>query len=409
MYNSVVSIDRKKWILLFLLLGSFSNVVSQEKTIIYSHEVETFNYILGTQTFAPSYQFTDQTELVETAQAIYNMGSNILKTALAMNKFSDMKGEFSSLVDIAREEPSFQKVLDMDFTYYHLWVYPVDPVPAVFYNGLTQEEADNEYQQLYDLTTYLLSAYSNTGKLFYLGNWEGDWHLYYHFDISKPVPAAAVKGMIDWYNIRQRAIDDAKAATDYTGVDVWHYAEIALTNTANKEDLVTVASHVLPYTNVDYVSYSTYDVTRALHTYRDMKKELTSALNWVENLLPPKSDISGKRVWIGEYGYPFGRNPGNVDPKTPAEQDLFARNVMRVGLEWGAPFILWWEMYNNEVKDGRQLGFWLIDDKGATQPIYHTHYNFYQKGKAYVAEFLKNNGRVPKEDEYRSAAEKWLK
>ena len=85
--------------------------------------------------------------------------------------------------------------------------------------------------------------------------------------MSKPVPAAAVKGMIDWYNIRQRAIDDAKAATDYTGVDVWHYAEIALTNTANKEDLVTVASHVLPYTNVDYVSYSTYDVTRALHTY----------------------------------------------------------------------------------------------------------------------------------------------
>ena len=90
MYNSVVSIDRKKWILLFLLLGSFSNVVSQEKTIIYSPEVETFNYILGTQTFAPSYQFTDQTELVETAQAIYDMGSNILKTALAMNKFSDM-------------------------------------------------------------------------------------------------------------------------------------------------------------------------------------------------------------------------------------------------------------------------------------------------------------------------------
>ncbi len=50
--------------------------------------------------------------------------------------------------------------------------------------------------------------------------------------------------------------------------------------------------------------------------------------------------------------------------------DLLARHVMRAGLKWGCPFVLYWEMYNNEVTpDGRQRGFWLIDDHGIKQPV----------------------------------------
>ncbi len=32
-----------------------------------------------------------------------------------------------------------------------------------------------EYRQIYDLTAYLLTRYRDTGKAFYLGNWEADW------------------------------------------------------------------------------------------------------------------------------------------------------------------------------------------------------------------------------------------
>jgi hypothetical protein len=41
-----------------------------------------FNYILGTQSIGATYQFTDQTLMVETAQAILDLGSNVLKITM---------------------------------------------------------------------------------------------------------------------------------------------------------------------------------------------------------------------------------------------------------------------------------------------------------------------------------------
>jgi hypothetical protein len=42
----------------------------------------SFNYILGAQTIGATYQFTQESVLVETAQAILEMGSNLLKFAM---------------------------------------------------------------------------------------------------------------------------------------------------------------------------------------------------------------------------------------------------------------------------------------------------------------------------------------
>jgi hypothetical protein len=36
-------------------------------------------------------------------------------------------------------------------------------------------------------------------------------------------------------------------------------------------------------------------------------------------------------------------------------------------------------MYNNEVRDGRQRGFWLIDNEGRKQPAYFTLQKYYEK------------------------------
>ena len=77
-------------------------------------------------------------------------------------------------------------------------------------------------------------------------------------------------------------------------------------------------------------------------------------------------------MFIGEYGFP-------ADRYTPQEQDTLSRRVMRIGLEWGCPFALYWEMYNNEVRDGRQRGFWLIDNEGRKQPIYFTLQKYYEE------------------------------
>ncbi len=369
-------------------------------------EVETFNYVLGTQTVTPAYKFSDESDLVETAKAIRDMGSNTLKIALGTHKYMDCPGSYASLADLIENEPSFRAVLEMDFSFYQFWAYGADSLPAIFYDGLSDEEKQQEYKAIYDLAAYLLTQYRDSGKTFYIGHWEGDWHLYWQFDTSQLPPESAITGMIDWLNIRQKAIDDAKTAVGVQGMAIYHYAEVCKVD-LGLEGGVCMTTHVLPHTDVDYVSYSTYDITREIMTYEDMKLKLTAALDFIEEHLPQKSGIPGKRVWIGEYGYPVGRG-GAHDPKTPQEQDRRSRIMMRVALEWGCPFVLWWEMYNNEVRDGKHNGFWLIDDKGEKQPIYHTHQKFYDTAKEYVAGFLADNGRVPTAEEFKEIAVTWL-
>ena len=153
----------------------------------------------------------------------------------------------------------------------------------------------------------------------------------------------------------------------------------------------SVTNSVIPKTNVDYVSYSTYD------SLGDIPTNLPKALSYIEGKLPPKPGFDGKRVFIGEYGFPARRVP-------EAERDRRSRQVMRAGLQWGCPFILCWQMYNNEFSDGQQNGYWLIDDKGVKQPLWHTHHDFYQKSRRYVADFRQKEGRLPTSEEFRRFA-----
>ena len=97
-----------------------------------------------------------------------------------------------------------------------------------------------------------------------------------------------------------------------------------------------VDNDVLPHTAVDYVSYSCYETINS--HIGNVSKPLHDALNFIESKLPPKVDIHGKRVFIGEYGFSLEHT------KTPQKQDLYARDVCRAALEWGCPFVLYWEM-----------------------------------------------------------------
>jgi hypothetical protein len=155
---------------------------------------------------------------------------------------------------------------------------------------------------MYDLTHYLLTNYNNSGKTFYLGHWEGDGYLEVNNWTTNP-PAAVPPAMVNWLNHRQKAIDDAKAATTFSNVNVFGYAEVnrvrdAMLNGATNN--VRVINYVVPYvTNLDYVSYSSYDVMN-LST-----STLYSTLDYVEAHIPTNKAavIPGERLWIGEYGW----------------------------------------------------------------------------------------------------------
>jgi hypothetical protein len=361
-------------------------------------DIDRFNYVIGTQTIGAAYQFTAEPRIVETACAILDMGSNTLKFRMSKDYFGKNNNvaaanpAIKSLTDLARDEPAHKAVLDMPFADYIIWSYCFSP--GWWHSGFSKEDQEKEYREFHEFASYLLRTYSGSGKRFYLGHWEGDWHLRNGYDTGSDagVTPEAIQGMIDWLNIRQRAVDDANRDTPHKDVWVYNYTEVNLVKIAAMQGRPCVTNSVLPHTNVDYVSYSSYD----------SGLDLGPSLDYIASKLQPKAGIKGKRVWIGEYGFP-------AIAHSPAEQDQLSRKVMRAGLEWGCPFVLYWELYNNEIdKDGTQRGFWLIDDKGGKPPVYETHRSYYAWARRFVADFRKAQGRVPTAEEFRKQAVLWL-
>lgn len=359
-----------------------------------------FNAVIGTQTFDPSYRFTRKPRLVETAEAIRAMGGDTIKFQLSPayargnGNVDAARGGIRSLTELVRNEPAHRAVLGMPFSRFVLWTHTfhLDDDHDRWRKGLSAETAAGEYREVYDLVRHLLRTYRGTGKTFYLGHWEGDGLLRESIDAANDVRAneIACRGMADWLNTRQRAVDDARRDTPHDGVAVWHYTEVNHVRLA-MQGRPALVTRVLPRTNVDLVSYSCYDT-------QDDPRLLKAALAFIEQQLPPKPAIAGRRVFIGEYGFPAIRH-------TPTEQDRLSRQVMRAGLEWGTPLILYWAIYNNEVEpDGRQRGYWLIDDGGVKQPAYETHASFLAWARRHAAETISRSGRPPSAAEFRAAA-----
>ncbi|HWH67759.1 MAG TPA: hypothetical protein VNT26_00110, partial [Candidatus Sulfotelmatobacter sp.] len=282
-------------------------------------DVDRFNYAIGTQTFSPAYQFTQQTRLVETAEAIREMGATVIKFEMS-RRYARKNGniplpnpEMDSLTKLARDEPSHRKVLDMPFAYYVMWAHTFCGGDANWRRGFDKPAQAAEYREMYDFVAYLLKTYNGSGKTFYLGHWEGDGWMRGSVapENDAKVTPERVQRMVDWLNTRQRAVDDAKRNTPHAGVEVWHYTEVNHVKLA-MQGRKAVVNEVLPKTTVDFVSYSSYDTAKK-------PDELKAALSFIESKLPPKPGIPGKRVFIGEYGFPSIR-------WSPAEQEALSRN-----------------------------------------------------------------------------------
>lgn len=357
-------------------------------------EVENFNYVLGTQTIGPKYKFTSDDALVETAKEIYNMGSRILKISLNLSSYG-LSGSYSDVTSIVRDQPSFKYVVDMPFRDYFFWARS----NANWADGYSESERSTDSIQLYDLTKYLLTNYNNTGKTFYLGHWEGDWYLLPNYDRNYVPSDERCRNMARWYRTRQNAVDKAKSDTQFSGVNVFHYAEINQVVDAKDAGKKRVVNCVLPLTNVDYVSYSSYDAQ-----WFDQSR-YNSILNYIEANLPAKAGFTGKRVFVGEVGNSLEKSGWDI-----YKHESDNRKFLRTALAWGSPFVLYWEMYNNEfdTANNRHRGFWLINDKNEKQPLYFTFKYFYDAAKDYVARYKQINKTLPNYHEYAAWSANYL-
>ena len=381
--------------LLGLLLFTIMSGSRLEGATLSDPAVDAYNVRLGSQTFAGLYHFTTNTLLVETAEAIQGLGSGIIKMYLGSNfptqYRQNLPANVTNLLTLVRDLPSCHQVLDMSFNRVVCWAYPFSNPDAPFADGnYTSTEASNDYREMYDLTRYLLTNYNNSGKTFFLGHWEGDGYLSVNNWSTNPAPAV-IKGMINWENQRQRAVDDAKKATSNTNVGVFYYAEAnrvrdaMLNGPANNQRVI---NYVAPFlTNLDYLSYSSYDAMNL------SAADLYTTLDYMEAHLPTNkvSTIPGERIWIGEYGWGGSQSAAQQEPTTRA----YIQRLLNYRGQ-ALPMILFWEIYNNEP--GKL--YCLIDSNNVKTACYNLHSRFINNARLYVARFKENQGRLPTDSEF---------
>jgi hypothetical protein len=372
---------------------------------------EVFSLSVGAQSIGVRYQFSEESALVESAKGIAALGSDTLKIALTPKYVKDYKmsrnRKIQSLVDLVNLKPDYLKVMDMPFRNIMLWVYPFSDSRSAFSEGaVDKRERSKIYREIYDFTALLLKRYSGSGKSFFLGNWEGDWHVLlenYDYDLN-PNPNG-ISGAIDWFLLREKAIADAIENTPHHDVSVYFYVELNHVAKSMDAGKPTIVNSVLPFIKTDFVSWSSYDVTKQAVQLSEAegKQRVWNALDYIEAHLP-ESDIQGKRVFIGEYGYPL------VEFENPIQQSEYSASLIKWALEWGCPFILYWELYCNEFDEQKKAhrGYWLIDDKNEKQPVWFLHKAILDKGNAFVDSYQKENGILPTQKFYNEQIVSWM-
>ena len=359
--------------------------------------VDQYNCRMTTTLIGGGYQFTTNNMLVEGAMVLTNLGINSYKFRITSDGggYITLPSNITNLMLEAREVAPYRTVFDMPtLKHYVFWCYTfANPGNGSWNTGFTNaSKQTKEYNEIYALAQYFLTNYNNSGKSFYLGHWEGDWStgLSTSNTTTTNPPTAALQGMINWLNIRQKAVDDAMNNTPHTNVNVFNYTEVnRVTDVVNDSPPYTnrVINCVVPYvTNLDFVSWSAYDL-----------QDQTNVAFWLDyaaSLIPTNkvAKIPGKRLFLGEFGW--GTYPEYTQaPLIQAfDQALFS---------WGCPFSFYWELYDNETNaDGSFQSFDLIDSTGTLTANYRLYARYWNAARLQVLAFKQQHGRLPTDAEF---------
>jgi hypothetical protein len=384
--------------ILFLISISISGQNRIADSII---TLEDYNFVLGTNSFPTKYQFTKDSKLIEQAKQTKALGSNIFKTTISNKKLKDYGLKMSdayNIMQVIEQIPDYEQIFNMDFKYFFFWIHTATGVK--WKKGISKKEEIELYEEMFNFTKYLLEKYNDTGKTFMIGNWEGDWLLHGEGNRDKTPSKETVENMTKWFQIRQRAIEDAKIKTTSVNVNVFHYIEVNLA-VKGMEGKTCITKDILPNVDVDFVSYSSYESSKK-KDYQTNRESLTKVLNYIESQLKPKEGLPFKRrVFIGEYG----GHAFDDKPQTHLRQFDNVKDIMQIALEEDLPFALHWQLYNNEyAKDGKSKNMSLINEDGQKRPMYYLHQNYYMQLNDYLKNFKIQHLTYPSHENFKKQA-----
>jgi hypothetical protein len=201
-----------------------------------------------------------------------------------------------------------------------------------------RDQMRNEYA---DLSYRLYKAYSGTGKIFGIANWEGDNDLHcdsaYYFAANpefrsacehKRKTADAVAAYRQFLTLRQEGINAGQKRAEregLSGVSVVSIIEMSMFHLLRANHLANTLDDVIPFVpKSDYVSYSAWESAGA------GAGQLFSDLDALEHQF-------GGRLIVGEFGFDRGTD------KTAAERATASVYAMRRA---HVPYSVWWQIFD---------------------------------------------------------------
>ncbi len=355
---------------------------------------------LGITHYDGHYHLTDKPFLIEGAEAINRLGSNVAKFWLheeglpgyGYNTDASWAKALKTgrLVDVLRH-PNYVEALSQPFTTVFLEAFPLVGDKKSFFAG--ENNFADEEDQFHEVAAHLFKTYADRDITFILQNWEGDWMLRREEGGTwNKVPSEEIKRRCDAFirflTARQRGVDRARKEAAPSRCKVYHAAEVNRVWDGTK-GIPTLTTHVLPHVTLDLVSWSCYDGLKdPVATWQ--------GIELIRQSMRPSPTFGDDAVFIGEVGRP-------ETGLTETEVVEFWDRTMGVFLAMNIPWVVHWELYCNEPIDAKTKpdrrprqqsemnGFWFLRPDGTLS----------HSGK-YLTTLLKNAGKKLSAEEVRS-------
>jgi hypothetical protein len=258
----------------------------------------------------------------------------------------------TSFLDLA-SAPLYEEVFGMSFSTIVLEAFRPGRLGDYYLReGMTAQDEADEAAAFRELTVHLRQRWNGTGKTFVLQNWEGDWAVRGHFERDTDPTPEALDAFRRWMGARQRGVEEGRAAIPDSDVKVWNAAEANLVERA-MDGHPSLVTDVFPKVRCDLYSYSCWDPWGA-------GGRLKERLDFIARHCPPSEAFGSKNVFLGEFGAP-------ENFLGEAEAARITATAARQALEWGCPYVIFWEVYDNECDRNPKgcPGYWLIKPDGS--------------------------------------------
>lgn len=326
---------------------------------------------IGVSHINPAYSFGATNCIMEGKDKLKTMGDKTIKVYLSPNysnfyRWNISWGSYSNPRDLAASAEYKPLFDDIGFNTYMLGTFTFGAPTGHYFdwwlNGVDSTLLNNEYLEIYNLTYWLMTTYSGTGKSFIIQNWETDWCLVPSKNPNDNPTSAQLQNCITWINKRQDAVNDARrdaiGNAGATNVYVYNALEVNLADKARNGG-TTATNNVIPYTYCDFYSYSAYD------SPLQGQSVFAACVDYLKTKVSQNLNGGNSKVYVGEVGLPSNYN-GEI-----AQRDIL-QQVFDTSRSRQLSHVVYWQLYDNEkkagatdpIENGECNGYWLIKPDG---------------------------------------------